>query len=82
MKKILHGHGMSTNFIKIFCRMQICLKQIGWEICTMEGVLLLLEANSRPVYVKTGRVNLFSARDFLYGPRYVKQLASIEIMIL
>ncbi len=47
-----------------------------------EGIMIVLEKEGLPVYRKTGAVDLFSAKDFLTGPRYVKRLAHLEIRML
>ncbi|WP_084813361.1 molybdopterin-dependent oxidoreductase [Desulfogranum japonicum] len=47
-----------------------------------EGVLILLEKDGVPLYGGHGPADLISGRDFLSGPRYVKRLARIEIVLL
>jgi hypothetical protein len=47
-----------------------------------EGIIVLLEKNGVPVHDGCGAVDLFSANDFLSGPRYVKRLTRIEIVML
>lgn len=47
-----------------------------------EGVIIILEKDGRKLYEPQGLVDLFSANDFLTGPRYVKQVATITIMQL
>ncbi len=47
-----------------------------------EGVIVVLEKDGKPVNDGDGSVDIFSARDFLSGPRYVKRLANIEIKML
>jgi len=47
-----------------------------------EGVMVILEKEGQKVYEKHGCVDLFSANDFLTGPRYVKKLAQIEIIMV
>ncbi|MBU0968383.1 MAG: sulfite oxidase-like oxidoreductase [Proteobacteria bacterium] len=49
---------------------------------TGEGIMVLLEKNSRSLYDEQGAVDLVSARDFLTGPRYVRQLKTIEIVLM
>ena len=46
-----------------------------------EGIIVVLEKNGIPVHDGCGDVDLFSANDFLSGPRYVKRLAKIEIVM-
>lgn len=47
-----------------------------------EGVIVLLEKDGKRVYEESGGVDLFSARDILTGPRYVKQLSSLRILMI
>jgi hypothetical protein len=44
--------------------------------------MVVLEKDGKPVHEESGAVDLFSARDFLTGPRYVKRLANLEIRML
>lgn len=46
-----------------------------------DGVMVLLERDGKPLYGGRGPVDLFSARDYLTGPRYVKQLGTIEVVL-
>jgi hypothetical protein len=47
-----------------------------------EGILVLLERDGTPLYEGCGKVDLLSARDYLSGPRYVKNLKSVEIVMV
>jgi hypothetical protein len=47
-----------------------------------EGVVVILEKDGKKLYEQENRVDLFSANDFLTGPRYVKQLLTISILQL
>ncbi len=47
-----------------------------------EGILVLLERDGKPLYEGCGKVDLLSARDHLSGPRYVKDLKSVEIVMV
>ena len=47
-----------------------------------EGILVLLERDGKPLYEGCGKVDLLSARDHLSGPRYVKNLKSVEIVMV
>ncbi|MBU4261667.1 MAG: molybdopterin-dependent oxidoreductase [Proteobacteria bacterium] len=49
---------------------------------TGEGIMVLLEKNGRSLYEEHGAVDLVSARDYLTGPRYVRQLRIIEIVLV
>ncbi len=46
-----------------------------------EGVIVVLEKDGILLYDEYGSVDLLSARDTLTGPRYVRQLGTIEIMM-
>ncbi len=47
-----------------------------------EGILVLLERDGKPLYEGCGKVDLLSARDHLSGPRYVKNLKSVEVVMV
>ncbi len=47
-----------------------------------EGVMIILEKDGKPVHEKRDCVDLFSAKDVLTGPRYVKRLSEIRIVIV
>lgn len=47
-----------------------------------EGVMVLLEKEGKKLYQEHGGVDLFSARDNLTGPRYVKRLTAIDIIMI
>lgn len=47
-----------------------------------EGVMVILEKEGFKVFEKHGGVDLFSANDFLTGPRYVKNVKKIEIIMV
>lgn len=47
-----------------------------------EGVMVILEKEGVNIFEKHGGVDLFSATDFLTGPRYVKNVAKIEIFMV
>ena len=47
-----------------------------------KGVIVVLEKGKRKLYEETGSVDLFSSCDFLTGPRYVKKVATIEIIMI
>lgn len=46
-----------------------------------EGVMVILERDGIKIYEEHGCVDFFSAKDFLTGPRYVKQLSSIKVLM-
>ncbi|SDP32649.1 molybdopterin-binding protein [Desulforhopalus singaporensis] len=47
-----------------------------------EGVMIILEKEGKKIYAEHGTVDLFSANDFLTGPRYVKQVKTIRIIMV
>lgn len=49
---------------------------------TGEGILVILEKDGHPLYQGSGEVDLLSARDHLTGPRYVRRLKTVEIIMV
>lgn len=47
-----------------------------------EGVMVILEKNGQKLFENPGRIDLFSSYDILTGPRYVKNLKSLEIVLI
>jgi hypothetical protein len=47
-----------------------------------DSILVVLEKNGRPLHDGCGEVDLLSARDHLIGPRYVRQLKTVEIVMV
>ncbi len=47
-----------------------------------EGILVILEKDGQPLYQGNGEVDLISSRDHLTGPRYVRRLKTIEIIMV
>lgn len=47
-----------------------------------DSILVVLERNGQPLYHGCGGVDLLSGRDHLTGPRYVRQLTTVEIAIV
>jgi hypothetical protein len=47
-----------------------------------DSILVVLEKNGQPLYDGCGGVDLLSGRDHLTGPRYVRQLKTVEIAIV
>ena len=47
-----------------------------------DGVIVALERDGRPFYEDYGGADLFSTRDHLSGPRHVRRLTTIEIVML
>ena len=47
-----------------------------------DGVIVALEKDGQPLYEDYGGADLFSSRDHLSGPRHVRKLVTIEIVML
>ena len=47
-----------------------------------EGIVVILEKDGQPLYQGCGEVDLISARDHLTGPRYVRRLKTVEIIMV
>jgi len=47
-----------------------------------DGVIVILEKDGRPLYPNYGGADLFSVHDYLSGPRYVRNLTIIEIVMI
>lgn len=47
-----------------------------------EGVVVVLEKNGLPLYENHTSADLISAKDILTGPRYVRDIRSIDIRIV
>ena len=47
-----------------------------------DGVIVAQEKDGQPLYADYGGADLFSSRDHLSGPRHVRKLATIEIVML
>lgn len=47
-----------------------------------DGIMVLLDKEGRPLYDGDDAVDLLSARDHLSGPRYVKRLHRVEIIMV
>jgi hypothetical protein len=47
-----------------------------------EGILVVLERDGLPLYQGTGEVDLISSRDYLTGPRYVRRLKTVELIMV
>lgn len=75
-KKMYVIASSSDGYSTVFSWQELFNTSVG------EGVMLVLERDGEKVYEEKGHVDLFSARDFLTGPRYVKQLASIKVMMI
>jgi len=47
-----------------------------------EGILVIFERDGEPLHDGNGEVDLISAHDHLTGPRYVRCLRTIEIIMV
>nr|WP_321465445.1 molybdopterin-dependent oxidoreductase [uncultured Desulfobulbus sp.] len=47
-----------------------------------EGILVILEREGQPLHQGNGDVDLISAKDHLTGPRYVRRLKTVEIIMV
>lgn len=47
-----------------------------------EGILVVLEKDGLPLYDGCGEVDLLSSSDYLSGPRYVRRLKTVEIVMV
>ena len=47
-----------------------------------DGILVIFEKDGQPLYQGNGEVDLISSRDHLTGPRYVRRLKTIEIIMV
>ncbi|WP_448871054.1 molybdopterin-dependent oxidoreductase [Desulfobulbus propionicus] len=47
-----------------------------------EGILVILEKDGQALYQGSGEVDLISVNDHLTGPRYVRQLKTVEIVMV
>ena len=75
-KKMFIIASSSDGYKTVFSWQEIFNTSVG------DGVMVLLERDGRPLYDGGGPVDLLSARDHLSGPRYVKQLSNIEIIMV
>lgn len=66
----------SDGYTTVFSWQEVFNTEVG------EGIMVLLERDGQAVHGGSGEVDLFSAKDFLTGPRYLKKLAQIEICMV
>lgn len=53
-----------------------------FNTATGEGILVILEKDGQPLHQGCGDVDLISAKDHLTGPRYVRRLKTVEIIMV
>jgi len=75
-KKMFIIASSNDGYKTIFSWQEIFNTSVG------DGVMVLFEKDGKPLHGGTGPVDLLSAKDYLSGPRYVKQLACIEIIMV
>jgi len=75
-KKMYIIASADDGYKTLFSWQELFNSQVG------EGVMVILEKEGRKIYAERGGVDLFSAGDFLTGPRYVKQLSTVTIAML
>jgi len=75
-KKMYIVASAEDGYCTVFSWQELFKTEVG------EWVMIILEKEGRKVYEEHGEVDLFSARDYLTGPRYVKQIKNIEIIMV
>jgi hypothetical protein len=75
-KKILLIVSSHDGYKTVFSWQELFNSSVG------EGIIVVLEIDGIPVHDGYGAVDLISANDFLSGPRYVKRLTRIEIVMI
>lgn len=75
-KKMFLIASSSDGYKTVFSWQEIFNTSVG------DGVMVLLERDGRPLYNGSRPVDLLSAQDYLSGPRYVKQLSNVEIIMV
>ena len=74
-KKMYLQIASSDGYSTVFSWQELFNTQVG------EGVMIVLERDGRKIYAE-GNVDLLSTRDYLTGPRYVKRLAGIKVLMI
>ncbi len=75
-KKMFIIASSDDGYTTVFSWQEIFNTSVG------EGIMVMLEKDGLPVHGGSGLVDIFSANDFLTGPRYLKRLSNIEIKIV
>ena len=72
---LIEDHNDTKKFYVVVSWQELFNTSVG------EGVMVILEKDGHNLYEAHGRVDLFSAQDFLIGPRYVKQVKEVRIIM-
>lgn len=75
-KKMYVVASAEDGYCTVFSWQELYNTEVG------EWVMIILEKEGRKVNAEHGGVDLLSARDYLTGPRYVKRLKNIEIIMV
>ena len=75
-KKMFIVVSASDGYKAVFSWQEIFNTQIGG------GVMVLIEKNGKPLSAATGGLELISLQDFFSGPRYVRNLETIEVLMV
>ncbi len=75
-KKMFVTASSADGYTTVFSWQELFNTAVG------EGVLVVLERDGSPVHHGQGQVDLLSARDYLTGPRYVKRLANLKVVMV
>ena len=75
-KKMIIVASAPDGYKAVFSWQEIFNTQIGG------GVLVLVEKNGKPLSAETGGVELISLQDIYSGPRYVRGLETIEVLMV
>ncbi len=83
---LVFGHNDTKKMIVVAAADDGYMTIFSWQeifnTATGEGILVILEKDGRPLYEDFGDIDLFSANDFLTGPRTVQRLRTIEIRMV
>lgn len=75
-RKMYVAASSNDGYATVFSWQELFNSSVG------EGVMVILEKDGKRLYEEGGWVDLFSAGDFLSGPRYVKKLSNIKILMV
>lgn len=74
-KKMYLRIASSDGYTTVFSWQELFNTQVG------EGVMIVLERDGRKLHAE-GYADLFSSKDYLSGPRYVKRLTGIKVLMI
>jgi hypothetical protein len=75
-KKMFIVASASDGYKAVFSWQEIFNTQIGG------GIMVLIEKNGKPLSADAGGVDLISLQDLFSGPRYVRGLETIEVLMV